>query len=256
MRATSTLRWFVCFALLELLRPVLLRGQNEEFLAAGTQLTTPAALTSSAKSLSAAQPANANPFGLASQTYGQHAGANQTFSDTLAFQFDRASTSAWITETYLETSPSLVDLHPREWANGLAAGGTLFLTQSNTTAAHLMANLDSSTTNVGGLPFQQYDGAYLTLRWGLSHLLLSHSGRNDLQVDVAGYSERMLSAPHLPIAFYTGDPMGYAALSSGAEATFSLPSRNSALSVRYGWEQIVQPSTHGRLLQFQLAWSW
>jgi hypothetical protein len=254
-RATTTLRWFLCFALLELLRPLMISGQDDNFIAAGAQFTTPRAWALTDK-LSTTTPSLSPSPGLSSQMYGQHGSGGQTFADTLAFQRDRGSASAWMTETYLTTRPTFVALQPKEWSNSFAGGGTWFLTKSNTTALHFMGNLDASTTNVGGLLFEQYDGSYLTLRWGMSRLFLSNTGRNDLQIDVAGYGEHMVSPPHLPIPFYMADPTGYASSSSGVEATFSLPSRNAVLSVRYGSERMMQQPIHSRLLQFQLTWSW
>lgn len=252
---TSTLRCLVCFALLELVRPVLVTGQESEFLAS-TALTPSIAWAATEEPLNITPPTITNPFGLTLQTHSQYGDGNQSSADTLAFQFDRGSSSAWLTETYFATPPTLADLSPKEWSNGLAAGGTWFLTKSNTTAFHFMRNLDSSTTNVGGLPFDQYDGSYLTVRWGASHLFLSNTGRNDLQIDLAGYAERMVSPPHSAVAFYMADPIGYAASSSGAEATFSLPSRNIVFSVRYGSERVAQQPARSHLLQFQLSWSW
>ena len=173
--------------------------------------------------------------------------------------------SYWITKNYREAYDMFA-------VNGILFNhesprrGETFVTRKITRAVarikagldeHLfMGNLDASTTNVGGLLFEQYDGSYLTLRWGMSRLFLSNTGRNDLQIDVAGYGEHMVSPPHLPIPFYMADPTGYASSSSGVEATFSLPSRNAVLSVRYGSERMMQQPIHSRLLQFQLTWSW
>ena len=253
---TNTLRWFICFTLLELLRPILLAGQRSEFVATGDALAASGAGLIADNPVNTTTPSSAIPLGLPWQAYGQHGSSGQNVADTLAYQIDRGATSAWLTETYVAAPAAFAGLRAPEWSNGFAAGATWFLTKSNTNAAHLMANLDSSTTSVGGLPFEQYDGSYLTLRWGLSHLFLSGTGRNDLQIDLAGYGEHMVSPPRLPVAFYMADPTGYAASSSGAEATFSMPSRNAVFSIRYGWEQIVQQPTHSRLLQFQLSWSW
>lgn len=252
-RVTNTVRCLVCFALLELVRPLLVLGQESEF--ASTALARIAWAVPD-EPLSTTSPTVTNPFGLSMQTHTQYEEHSPTSADTLAFQFDRGSSSAWLTETYFAAQPTFTDLHPKEWSNGLAAGGTWFLTKSNTTAVHFMGNLDSSTTNEGGLPFEQYDGSYLTLRWGTSRLFLSNTGRNDLQVDLAGYGERMVSPPHLPVAFYMAEPTGYAASSFGIEGTFSLPSRNAVFSVRYGSERVAQQPTHTHLLQFQLSWSW
>ena len=254
LRATATLRWFLCLALCELLRPNLMFAQDSKFLAAGTGLTTPIRWMDQPPST--IDSAGKNPFLPPSPSYSQNDAGSPNFADTLAFQFDRGGTSAWLTETYLSTPHTWGDLQGNAWSNGLAAGGSYFFSKTNTTAVHFMSNLDSSTTHIGGLPFEQYDGSYLTIRWGISRLFFSNSVRHELQLDVAGYGERMVAPPHLPIAFYMLDPTGYAVSSSGMEATFSLPSRNAVWSVRYGSERMVQQPAHGRLLQFQLSWNW
>jgi hypothetical protein len=252
-RTTNILRWFLCLALMELFRPTPITAQDDKFNVADIGFTTPLAWME--KPASTTIPAGMNPLILPSSSFGPSDSRRQTFADTMAFQIDRGSTSAWLSETYVATPPAFLDLHGKEWSNDVAGGGTWFLTKSNTTAAHFMGNLDFSTTIIGGVPFEQHDGSYLTLRWGISHSLLLNNRRSELQIDVAGYSERTVTPPHLPIAFYVADP-GYSVSSSGAEATFSLPSRNAVLSVRYGWERMVQQPAHSRLLQLQLSWDW
>ena len=183
-------------------------------------------------------------------------------ADALTFHFDRGSTTLWAVETYSAPNPVLMApqnlvLERSDWANGNAAGITLYLTKTNDTALQFMSDLESTGVGSNRTELYQSGAEDFTMRWGVSHLYeVGKRGAGFLQFDVAAFQEWLVS-PALLIGGPFADHLpSYTISSSGVESTFSLPAKDLAFSVQYGSEHLGNETHHHRLLMFDLSWTW